>query len=619
MAQSQPLNQSLPGLWRVLRYFWPETRKHRWLITSSCTALLLEVAFRLLEPWPLKVVFDRVINKVHGAHGYRVSLFDILEPLTLLVLMSVVTVILTASRALAGYWTTIAFAKIGNRVLSRVRLQLYRQIQYLSLSFHTRARTGDLVVRVISDVGLLQDVVVTAVLPMIAKSLILAGMLVLMFWLNWRLALVALSVFPLFWLRTVSMGRKINEVARLQRKREGAMAATASETINSIKTVQALSLESAFEAQFKRQNERNLKQDVKAKRLSASLERSVDLLTAIAGALVLFYGTRLVLRKELSAGALLVFLAYLKNAFRPIQEFAKYTARLGKAAAAGERVLDLLQHVPEIRDLPGAVRAPVFRGAVRFDNVSFAYETGQSLLSEVNLEVRPGQRVALVGPSGSGKSTLVSLVLRLYDPQKGWVMIDGQDIRDFTLESLRSQISAVLQDNLLFAASVRENIAHGAPEASQEAIVAAAKLANAHDFVLALPQGYDTVLGERGVTLSQGQRQRLAIARAAIRKAPILILDEPMTGLDKSNERAVVESLERLDYGCTTFLITHDMRHAARSDLILYLEHGRILERGTHEQLLRANGPYSQLYRLQVGAPNGSSLGEREVLAGAAR
>jgi ATP-binding cassette subfamily B protein len=333
---------------------------------------------------------------------------------------------------------------------------------------------------------------------------------------------------------------------------------------------------------------------------------------------VLFYGARLVLRRELTAGALLVFLAYLKNAFRPIQEFAKYTARLGKAAAAGERVLDLLQHVPEIRDLPGAVRAPVFRGAIRFENVSFAYENGQSLLRDVEVDVQPGQLIALVGPSGSGKSTLVSLVLRLYDPIQGRVLIDGRDIREFTLESLRSQISAVLQDNLLFASSVRDNIAHGAPDATPEAIIAAAKLANAHDFVMALPQGYDTVLGERGVTLSQGQRQRLAIARAAIRKAPILILDEPMTGLDKNNEQAVVESLERLDYGCTTFLITHDMRHAARANSILYLEAGRIVERGTHAELLQANGLYAALFRLQVAGPKEPGFVASRQLAGIA-
>jgi ATP-binding cassette, subfamily B, bacterial len=616
MPQPLALKKSVPGLWRAVRHFWPETRKHRWLMAGSWAALLLEVAFRLLEPWPLKVVFDRVISKQHGAHGYKVTFFDIFDPMTLLGIMAVLVIALTALRAMAGYWTTVGFAKIGNRVLAKVRTQLYRHIQYLSLSFHTKARTGDLVVRVISDVGLLQDVVVTALLPMLAKALILVGMVGLMFWLNWRLALVALAVFPLFWLRTVSMGRKINEVARLQRKREGAMAATASETINAIKTVQALSLESAFERQFTRQNEKNLKQDVRARRLAAGLERSVDLLTAVAGALVLFYGTRLVLNKQLSAGALLVFLAYLKNAFRPIQEFAKYTARMGKAAAAAERVLDLLQHVPEIRDLPGAVRAPAFTGIVRFENVSFAYEPNKPTLHGIDFEARPGKCIAIVGPSGSGKSTLVSLLLRLYEPQQGRVLVDGRDIREFTLESLRSQISAVLQDNLLFAATVRENIAHGAPEATPEAIIAAAKLANAHEFITALPQGYDTVLGERGVTLSQGQRQRLAIARAAIRKAPFLILDEPMTGLDKHNEQAVVESLERLDYGSTTFLITHDLPHAARADEILFLEGGRVLERGTHRQLLAAKGRYAAMYRLQTEAHQNAALSEVQALAG---
>src|SRR5215471_17522997 len=400
MAQPESIKKSLPGIWRVLRHFWPQTRKHRWLISTSCTALFFEVAFRLLEPWPLKEVFDRIIHKTHGAHGFKVSFFDIFEPITFLIMMAVLTVLLTAFRALAGYWTTVGFAKIGNRVLSRVRAQLYRQLQYLSLSFHSQARTGDLVVRVISDVSLLQDVVVTAVLPMAAKALILAGMVSLMFWLDWRLTLVALAVFPLFWLRTISMGRKINEVARLQRKREGAMAATASETINAIRTVQAFSLESAFEQQFNRQNEKSLKQDVKARRLAAGLERSVDFLTAIAGALVLFYGARRVLAGQLTAGSLVVFLAYLKNAFRPIQEFAKYTARMSKAAAGGERVLDVLQHVPEIRDLPGATRASAFRGAVRFQKVGFDYEPGRRALADIEFEVRPRERVAVIGRSG---------------------------------------------------------------------------------------------------------------------------------------------------------------------------------------------------------------------------
>ncbi len=604
MSRPETFRDSVPGLWRILAHFWPQVRQHRLLIAGSLAALFAEVGLRLLEPWPLKFVFDNIIGSSAKHRSALAARLAGQQPETLLILAAVAVVAITGLRALAAYWNTIGFAKLGNRVLTRVRTQLYRHVQYLSLSFHTKARTGDLVVRLISDVGMLQDVVVTAFLPMMARLFILAGMVALMFWLNWRLALVALAVFPLFWLRTATLGRRIREAARKQRQREGAMAATAAESIGAIKTIQALSLEGAFERSFAGQNEKNLKQDMKGRRLAASLERSVDVLTAVAGAVVLGYGAWLVLRRALTPGDLLVFLAYLKNAFRPVQDFAKYTGRLGKAAAAGERVLDLLERVPDVRDLPGAVRAPAFRGEVRFETVGFAYEHGQRLLEGIDLRVQPGQQLALVGPSGGGKSTLVSLILRLYDPQRGQVLIDGRDVREFTLESLRSQISVVLQDNMLFAASVRDNIACGAPAATKEEIEAAARLANAHEFIAALPQGYDTQLGERGVTLSHGQRQRLAIARAALRKAPLLILDEPTTAMDAKNERAVLEALAALNHGRTTFLITHSLDQASGADLIVYLEAGRIVERGTHAELMRGDGPYAAAYRLQASQPS---------------
>jgi len=326
---------------------------------------------------------------------------------------------------------------------------------------------------------------------------------------------------------------------------------------------------------------------------------------------VLWFGVRLVLGGSMTPGDLLVFLAYLKRSFNPLQDFAKYTARLAKTAAAGERVLDVLGREPEVRDRPDAVPAPPLKGDVRFEAVTFAYEPGRPVLDGVAFAVPAGGQVALVGPSGIGKSTLVSLLLRLYDPTAGRVLIDGQDVRTYTLASLRAQVSVVLQDSLLFAASVRDNIACSAPGVTPAEVEAAARLANADDFIRALPQGYDTVLGERGMTLSHGQRQRLAIARAAIRQVPLLLLDEPTTGLDEANERAVVEALWRLARGRTTFLVTHDLRLAARADLILYLERGGIAERGTHDELMALGGHYAALDRLQAAhgpsaAPEGT-------------
>lgn len=601
MSKPVELEKSLPSLWRITRYFWPHLRQYRGLIVGSMSALFLEVGLRLLEPWPLKFIFDYILGtKATGKIKQLPEFLRSYDTITLLTFAAIAVVVITSLRAVASFWQTVGFAKLGNRALGKVRSQLYRHVQYLSLSFHTQAKTGDLVVRLMGDVGMLQDVAVTALLPMLAKILIVGGMIALMFAMNWQLAVIAIGVFPLFWLRTIALSKKMQEVAKKQRRQEGAMAASVAESLQAIRTVQVLSLEDRFSETFSSENDRSAKQDVRGKRLSAALERSVDVLVAIATALVLWFGTRLVLDFKVTPGELIVFLAYLKSAYRPVQDFAKYTSRLGKASAAGERVIDLLERVPDVRDLPGAVRAPALSGALRFDRVSFSYESDRELLKDIDLDVKPGQHVALVGSSGGGKTTLFSLILRLYDPVKGRVLVDGRDLREFTIESLRSQISVVLQDNVLFAATVKDNIAFGSPGASLEEVQAVARLANAHDFIMALPKGYDTVLGERGVNLSHGQRQRIAIARAAIRKAPFLILDEPMTGLDRKNEREVLDALEGLYHSRTTFLITHDPRHAAMADLILYLDQGRVVERGTHAELMSLNGRYAALHRVRT-------------------
>ena len=611
MARRRTLQASLPGLRRILRHFWPLIRKQRLLIAGSLAALFAEVFLRVLEPWPLKFIFDHVLRH-HGGARRAGNFLDDLEPATLLVLSALAIIVIVGLRALADYACRIGFALVGNNVLTAARNDVFRHLQRLSQSFHTKAKSGDLLLRVMSDINMLKDVTVTSALPLVANVLVLAGMLTMMFFLHWQLALLALVTLPIFWFWTVLFSRRIHQAARKQRKREAAMAATAAEVIGGIKTVQALSLEERFADAFVCRNKASLKQDVKSARLSAALGRTVAFLVAASTALVLWYGAHLVLAGELTPGDLIVFMAYLRNGFRPVQDFAKYSARLAKAAAAGERVINLLDQTPEVCDLPGARAAPVFQGAIRFEGVSFAYEPGQNVFEQIDFEVPPGHQVAVVGPSGIGKSTLVNLLLRFYDPIWGRVRIDGADIREFTLTSLRSQISVVLQDTFLFAASVRDNIAYGTPGASAEAIESAARVANAHDFILALPRGYDTVLGERGLTLSGGQRQRIAIARAAVRQAPILILDEPATGLDEENERAVLEALDRLAQNRTTFFITHDLKLAARTDRILYLEQGEVLEQGTHTDLIQASGRYAALYNLQV---DGTSLATEQAKA----
>jgi ATP-binding cassette, subfamily B, bacterial len=600
--RDQSLRKALPGFGRVLARLRPYMRRVRGLIAQSLVLMVVGVLLRLVEPWPLKFIFDRVIGAANGARD-RFSFIPAFESTrveTLLVWSAGVAVAVVCLRALAEYVTEVGFARIGNRVLTDVRNDVFRHVQGLDLKFHTSARGGDLLIRMVNDVNLLRDAASTAILPLVANVLVFVGMWGVMFWLHWKLALAGLATLPLLWLRTVRLSTRIREAARKQRQRQGDLAAVASEAVGAIKVVQAFSLQRVFGGAFDARSEQTQRQDVRAARLSAALGRSVDMLLGVATGLVLWYGAALVLRRDLTPGGLLIFLTYLRRAFNPVQDLAKYTGRIAKATAAGERVLELLDRPPLVADVPGATPAPAFRGHVRLEDVGFGYDAARPVLAGVDLEALPGQTVALVGPSGIGKSTLANLLLRLYDPDAGRVVIDGADIRGYALASVRGQMSIVLQDGVLFGGTVRENIAHGKPGCTEAEIVAAARLANVHEFVAGLPDGYETLIGERGATLSGGQRQRIAIARAAVRGAPILILDEPTNGLDEENERAVIDALARLSAGRTTFLITHDLRLAARADRIAYLEDAGIRETGTHAELMRLGGRYAAVYTLQA-------------------
>ena len=596
---SQNLQKNIPGLWQIMRRFWPQIRQQKFLLIVSFFALLAETAFKVMEPWPIKFIFDHIILTGFQVSPTGISLIEGLSPMGLLTLLVLLMVMIVSLRGTASYFSTVSLAIATSRLMSEARSNLYSHLQRLSLAFHYQAKNGDLIARVTSDIEKLQEVSVAALLPLLTSILNMVGMVGVMLWINLELALIIIAAFPLFIFSSTQITKRIRNAARSSRKRQGAMAATAAEAISAIKVVQALSLQGILEKSFHHNNKKSLQENAQAHKLKAGLQRIVDVLVATVTALVLWRGVQLVLQQTISPGDLLVFITYLKLTFKPMRRTANYIGKIAKALASGERIVELLEIAPEICDSRGAMDALPFQGAVRFKNVTFSYETGKLILRNLHFDVQPGQRVALVGASGGGKSTLVSLLLRLYDPLEGQIIIDGHDLREYKLDSLRRQISIVLQDSVLFATTIRENIAYGCLGATDAEIEAAARLANAHEFIMSLPQGYDTVVGERGATLSGGQRQRIAIARAAIRKAPIVILDEPTVGLDNRSERIVTEALDRLTQTSTTFLITHDLRTAKNADQIFYLEGGKILERGTHKELISKGKHYATLYRLQ--------------------
>ena len=599
------LKEVLPGLVGLTRAFWPQIRARGHLIVLSGLALLCAVGARLLEPWPLKLIFDWIIVPSDPAPIPENALWlHALDPVSdvgvLLAILALTFIAIAGIRVLSEYLAAVGMALAATRIVTDIRARMFGHLQRLSLRFHHKAKSGDLITRFTYDMERLRDTAVTALLPLVANLLTIVLMFAVMFWFNWQLALIPMIVLPFFYLSSIRAGSRIQNVVREHRKRDGALAATAAEAIGAIKLVQALDLGDLQEKAFAQQNKKSLKQGAKAQRLAAALERKVEFILAIATALVLWHGVHLVIAGAITTGTLILFITYLKFVFRPMRQVAKYVTKISRATASGERILEILETAPEIKDRPGAVRAPRFRGHIQFENVSFRYDENKPVLSDVSFSVLPGERVALVGSSGSGKSTVISLLLRLYDPQAGRILIDSQDILDLKVDSVRRQIGVVLQESLLFGVSIRDNISYGGLDADQDAIESVARLANAHTFINELEDGYDTVIGERGATLSGGQLQRIAIARAAIRAAPIMMLDEPTLGLDNVNRREVNAALEQNMQGNSVILVTHDLLESRNFDRIVVIEKGHVVEQGTHEELMKRRGQYHALYTHQV-------------------
>ncbi|GGH37293.1 ABC transporter ATP-binding protein [Microbacterium album] len=577
----------------------PHLRSHRLLMAGGLVALLAEVALRVLEPWPVKVVVDAVTVSLGADRGAAAGQ----PPATpaLLIACGVLLVGIVGLRAIVQYCSTIAFALVGSRVATALRARVFSHLQSLSLQYHAKSPAGDTVQRIIGDIGRLQEVAVTAGLPLVGNIITLVVLAVVMTVLDPLLAVVVLLAAAAYLLLSRGGTPRITAAARSSRRSEGDLANTAAETLGAIRVVQAYGLEHQRVRAFDRGNQKALAQGVRSRRLAAALERGTDVIVGVALAAVLVAGGWRVMAGAMTPGDLVIFTMYLKIALRPLKDLAKYTGRIARATASGERVAELLDEPVVIADRPGARALGRVRGDLLFDDITVYDGHGRLLFDGLSTRIRPGETVCLLGPSGAGKTTLASLIVRAADPAAGAIRIDGVDVRDATLASLRGNVTVVLQESVLFATTVRENIRAGRDGASDAEVEAAARRSRAHDFIVQLPDGYDTVLGGRGDTLSGGQRQRIAIARALLRDAPIVVLDEATTGLDPAAKAAVTESIAELTRGRTTVSITHDPAGIRGADRILWIEQGRIVEDGAPDELLaRPSSRVSEWFRTSL-------------------
>lgn len=590
-------------------------RPHRRALWLGLLAIAGESIADVLQPWPLKVVLDNVIS--HKAeHGWLTrTLHRTVGENTIHILIAACMAVLVIALIDAGctYGEKWVTTTVGQWVTHDLRRTLYAQVQRLSLSYHDQSKTGDLISRVTDDIDAIQTFIVSGLLSIVVDIATIAGMIAILFYLSWRMTLIAMTVVPVLFTIVYTYTRRVKKYTRAVRKQQGKMLDVVQEVLGSIRVVKAFAREGYEERRLEGESLEVVEAALKARKLKAKLVPLVSIVTGIGTALVLYVGGVGALKAGITGGTIVVFLTYIKNMYKPMQDISKIMDSYSKAEVGYERIKEIIETDDEMHDAPDAKKAPRFRGDIDFEDVSFCYNNSDApILSDINLHVKAGATIAIVGPTGSGKTTLVNLIPRFYDVSKGVVKVDGIDVRKFKQKSLREQISFVLQDVVLFSGTVWENIAYGRPEASYAEIVRAAEAANASEFIDKLPEKYNTKVGERGLTLSGGQRQRIAIARAIIRNSPILILDEPSSGLDAASEQLVFEALDRLMENKTSIVIAHRLSTIRKASCIYVVKDGRIVESGTHDELLAKGGVYKELHDIQfndlpeaVGASQG--------------
>ena len=585
----------------IWSYFGRDVRRRRGKLTTGIGFSLLLAMARVAEPWPLKVVFDQVLFH-RPARGSVTHLFVVFgdTPTDILAAASVALVGVGVIQGMAYYQQDFLLASAAQEIVYSVRARLYRHLQRLPMSFHMSRPVGDTLIRLSSDVIVLRDVLIDFIVTVAAGAVMLVLMITVMLLVDPVLTALAIATMPLAFVITYVYGDQIRARSRKQRRREGEVAAVMHESLAAMSVVQLHGAEPREHARFAVANKMSLRQGAKTVRLEAKMNRAVQVALAFGTVVVLWVGTFRAIHGHITPGDLIVFTSYLRAAYRPLRRGSKTVQRSAKALASAERIIEVLAIEPTIRDAPNAIAAPPLAGALRFEGVRFHYAEGEEVLGGIDLELRAGRRLAVVGPSGSGKSTLLRLLPRLYDPSQGRITIDGRDLRKVTLESLRGQIAVVEQESVLMGLSLRENIRYGRPDATDDEVAAAVAAAGLEAFVADLPEGLDMVLAERGASISGGERQRVAIARALVRQTPILLLDEPTTGLDPVTKAGVVDALLHLVTGRTALIVTHDLELARHADEIVVLVDGQIRARGTWQELEHGSPDFQLLARTMM-------------------
>lgn len=565
---------------RLLEHLRPY--KFRLCIAAICTALAS--AGTVVLPWIIKDLVDQVLSEKDA------------EKLTYIAL-SVVVIFLF--RGFFFYGQSYLISYVGQRVVIDIRREVFKKIQRLSMAFYDKNKTGTIMSYVTNDVNALQTGLVDNIVEMITEGVILVASIVAMIYLDWKLFLFSLCTFPVVIMFIDFFGKKIRASGGKIQGATADLTSVLQEVVSSARVIKSFVREEYEINRFEEQNMHNFRAQMKYVKLSATLTPTIEFVAAIGVTMILWFGGNSVIDGDITAGALVAFLTYAVNISNPIKRLSRVIANIQKALAAADRVFDVLDLPELIQNKPNAQLLPRVKGNVSFNNVSFAYNTDEPILDNVSFSATPGQVVALVGPSGAGKSTVASLLPRFYDVTGGSIVIDGLDIREVTMESLREQVGIVPQETMLFNGSVYDNILYGRLDATEEEVMAASKAANAHNFITELPNGYDTQLGDRGVNISGGQRQRIAIARAILKNPQILILDEATSALDTESERVVQEALDRLMVGRTSFVIAHRLSTIKNADKILVMEKGKIVEEGNHDELMAKDGLYAHLYQIQ--------------------